>query len=348
MLKVLYISNIEVPYRTEYFNQLAKKVDLTVLYERKKSSNRDEKWSESVKSDYCIKYLKGLKILKEYTLDIRILKYAFNNYDSIIFGCFNSPSQIFAMQIMKLLKKKYILNLDGEYFFSGPGIKKRIKRFLIKGADKYLIAGEQASRNLRKLVKKEKVHTYHFSSLTNRDLEKNAKKINKNTNNKVLVVGQYYNYKGLDIALQCAKNDESIKYRFVGSGKRNKELLQQVETMKLTNVEIIPFLEKEKLFKEYQRCKCLLLPSRKECWGLVINEAASFGCPIIASNDSGAARDFVEKYWLAKDANTMHYKLLELDKKNYNKKRLLEITKRYSIENNVIETINCLKNLKDK
>ena len=37
------------------------------------------------------------------------------------------------------------------------------------------------------------------------------------------------------------------------------------------------------LYKEYQQCKCVLLPSKKECWGLVINEAASFGCPIIST-----------------------------------------------------------------
>ena len=32
--KVLYISNIQVPYRVRFFNLLAEKCDLTVLYER--------------------------------------------------------------------------------------------------------------------------------------------------------------------------------------------------------------------------------------------------------------------------------------------------------------------------
>ena len=35
--KILYISNIEVPYRVSFFNEFAKHCDLTVLYERKKS-----------------------------------------------------------------------------------------------------------------------------------------------------------------------------------------------------------------------------------------------------------------------------------------------------------------------
>ena len=43
--KILYISNIEVPYRVSFFNEFAKHCDLTVLYERKKSDNRDENWA---------------------------------------------------------------------------------------------------------------------------------------------------------------------------------------------------------------------------------------------------------------------------------------------------------------
>ena len=145
MKKVLYISNIEVPYRTEFFNQLSKSVDLTVLYERKKSANRDEKWTSSIKANYKIEYLEGIKVKNEYSFDLKILKYVFsNNYDKIIIGCYNSPSQILAILLMRLFRKKYILNLDGEYFLDGKSFKQKIKRFLIKGAQDYLIAGEKS------------------------------------------------------------------------------------------------------------------------------------------------------------------------------------------------------------
>ena len=299
MKKMLYISNIEVPYRTEYFNQLSDKIDLTVLYERKKSANRDKKWTESIQSKYLIKYLKGIKYKNEYSLDLRIIKYAFSRkYNYIIFGCYNSPSQIMAMLLMRLFRKKYILNLDGEYFFEGKGFKKKIKRFLIKGAHKYFIAGDYPKRNLSNYVSSNKVFSYHFSSLTNDELKDNRQHIHNNINNKVLVVGQFFDYKGLDVALECAKLDQNIKYRFVGSGKRSGLLEEKIKEMNLNNVEVIPFLQKEDLYKEYQECKCMLLPSRKECWGLVINEAASFGCPTISTNGSGAAVEFLESKWI--------------------------------------------------
>lgn len=41
----------------------------------------------------------------------------------------------------------------------------------------------------------------------------------------------------------------------------------------------------------------LILPTRQECWGLVVNEAASFGTAVISTNGSGAAVEFLfEKY----------------------------------------------------
>lgn len=37
MKKVLIITNIPSPYRVEFFNQLGKKCDLTVLFEKRQS-----------------------------------------------------------------------------------------------------------------------------------------------------------------------------------------------------------------------------------------------------------------------------------------------------------------------
>lgn len=348
MKKVLYISNIEVPYRTEFFNQLSKSVDLTVLYERKKSANRDEKWTSSIKANYKIEYLEGIKVKNEYSFDLKILKYVFsNNYDKIIIGCYNSPSQILAILLMRLFRKKYILNLDGEYFLDGKSFKQKIKRFLIKGAQDYLIAGEKSGENLSKYVSKEKIHPYYFSSLTEKEINENSKHINQNINNTILVVGQYFDYKGLDIALECAKLDQSIKYKFVGSGKRSNLLKEKAEELNLKNVEIIPFLNKEELYKEYQESMCLLLPSRRECWGLVINEAASFGCPIISTKECGAAIEFLDEEFLANtnDPNDL-YKRIDLFNKikdiDVFKRKLIEKSKKYTIEKSVEKTIDVI------
>ena len=43
-LKVLFITNIPSPYRVDFFNELGKMCDLTVLFERKDALDRDTKW----------------------------------------------------------------------------------------------------------------------------------------------------------------------------------------------------------------------------------------------------------------------------------------------------------------
>ena len=356
MKKVLYISNIEVPYRTEFFNQFSKKCDLTVLYERKKSSNRNEEWTKSKERRYNIRYLNGLKVKNENSFSLRIIKYIFSKHDAIIIGCYNSPVQMLAILLMKIFRKKYILNLDGEVFIEGKSLKTSVKKFFIRGAYKYLVAGEKSAESLGKIVKKEKIVPYYLSSLTEKELERNKEKGNNaKRNDTILVVGQYFDYKGLDIALKAASMNQNLKYKFVGMGNRTELFKQELDKMNLKNVELVPFLQKEDLEKEYITCKMLVLPSRQECWGLVVNEAASYGTPIISTYGSGAAVEFLGKRYekfLAKtnDPKDLLKKTEELNSienlKEYSE-YLIDKSKKYSIENNVKAHCDLLETRKE-
>ena len=84
----------------------------------------------------------------------------------------------------------------------------------------------------------------------------------------------------------------------------------------------------------------LVLPSRQECWGLVISEAASFGMPIVSTWGSGAAVEFLaDAYpqYLAKpgDSESLYQCIRTLmnstEKKAYSD-FLLEKSKKYTIE----------------
>lgn len=294
MKKVLYITNIEIPYRVQFFNELAEYCELTVLYERRKSINRDEKWTSSVRGNYRTEYLNGIHFSNENSLSFKIFKYVSGGYDVIIVGCVNSPIQILAMTWMKLMRIPYCLNLDGVIHLEGTSLKTQLKKLIMKGAYKYLVAGEAVVSSVRKIAKDSDIIPYYFSSLTENELETRRSTVGtSDRNNTVLVIGQYFDYKGLDIALQAARLDPSISYKFVGMGVRTELFRQELSVDEVHNVELIPFLQKDDLCIEYQRCGMLLLPSRKECWGLVINEAASFGMPIAATWGSGAAVEFM-------------------------------------------------------
>ena len=342
MKKVLYLTNIESPYRVRFFNELAKHCDLTVLYEREKSSNRNEEWSKSEQSNYRKKYLNGIIVKNESTFSFKILRELLHGYDHIIVGCYNSPVQMMAILVMRFLHIPYILNLDGEPFLNGKSIKSKVKRFFVRGADVYLVAGGKSAESLRTVVGNKSVIPYYFSSLSDEEIISNAERANEDRNDTILVVGQYFDYKGMDVALETAQLDKSLRYKFVGMGNRTELFLQDFDGEIPSNVEFIPFLQKTDLEREYQSCRMLVLPSRQECWGLVINEAASFGTPIVSTWGSGAAVEFMaDEYpqYLAQPGDTEDlYRCIQLlngvDKEAYSK-FLMEKTAAYTIERSV-------------
>ena len=240
---------------------------------------------------------------------------------------------------MKLLRKKYSINLDGEIFFDK---KSKFKILLLKKAKKYYVAGEKSAKKCGLILNTKNAYPYYFSSLKEEELRENKKNyIEHNKENYILIVGRYIKVKGLDIALNVAKMNNNIIFKFVGMGKEGaKNLQKKAIDMKVGNIEIIPFLEKKELDELYKNCRCLLMPSIQECWGLVINEAASFGTPIVATRGSGAAMEFLqEKYGIflaipnnAEDLNNKLNNLLNYNNLDEYKKYLIEKSQKYSIE----------------
>lgn len=344
MKKILYITNIQVPYRVRFFNQLSKECDLTVLYERSQPGNRDASWSHSIKENYTHYFLDGIKIGNESTFSLKIIRYLIDDYDEIVLGCYSTPVQMFANLFLRLIKKPFIMNFDGEIFADDKGFKTYMKKFFINGASKYLIAGEKAASSLRRIVDLKPIIPYYFSSLLKQELlehEKNSE--NQDREEFALVVGQYYPYKGLDVAVEAARKLPLLKFKFVGMGKRTQEFILGTHANEMKNVEIIPFLQKKELEEEYKKCKILILPTRQECWGLVINEAASFGTPVVSTNGSGAAVEFLfDKYpfLLAEPGNATN--LAEVIRAAWNMESgkqysqyLIDKSKKYNIEHSV-------------
>ena len=82
---------------------------------------------------------------------------------------------------------------------------------------------------------------------------------------------------------------------FVGAGPLADELKRRAADLKMTHA--ISFLGSKSLDEIavlYQTCTALVLPSHSEPWGLVINEALSYGCPVVVSSACGCVPDLVQ------------------------------------------------------
>ena len=350
--KVLYLSNIPVPYRVRFFNQLACYCNLTVLYERRESANRDKVWANSEASHYQVEYLDGTNVGRESAFSFKIVDYVRMEWDVVIVGCYNTKVQMMAILVMRLFRIPFVINIDGEPFIDNS-LKGKLKQYFLRGAKAYLIAGEKSADSLKAALGNNiVVQPYWFSSLSDDEQRNNSQTACERQENAVLVVGQYYDYKGMDVAYRAACLDMRVRYKFVGMGNRSELFRTDLGGTISNNVEVISFLQKEELEDEYKKCACLVLPSRQECWGLVVNEAASFGTPIVSTYGSGAAVEFIlDNYpqYLAKpgDAKSLYdciMECLQRDNTEYSD-FLKKKSATYSIERSVrmhAELINSL------
>jgi glycosyltransferase involved in cell wall biosynthesis len=79
----------------------------------------------------------------------------------------------------------------------------------------------------------------------------------------------------------------------VGDGEERGRLEALVRAQGLPNVRFAGFRNQSELPAFYDLCDLFVLPSEREPWGLVVNEAMNAGRPVVASDAVGAARDLV-------------------------------------------------------
>jgi glycosyltransferase involved in cell wall biosynthesis len=113
-----------------------------------------------------------------------------------------------------------------------------------------------------------------------------------------LYVGRLSCEKGLDTLLDAfarvwAQNKHSSLV-LIGSGSLHEKLVQQVRVLGLDQaVHFLGSKSGDELFKEYAKATVLVLPSTSEPWGLVVNEALSYGCPVIVSRRCGCVPELL-------------------------------------------------------
>jgi glycosyltransferase involved in cell wall biosynthesis len=79
-----------------------------------------------------------------------------------------------------------------------------------------------------------------------------------------------------------------------GDGPLRGEVEAEIRRSSVPDVGITGFLNQTAMPRAYAAADLLVLPSRAESWGLVVNEAMNFSLPIIVSDRVGCAPDLVQ------------------------------------------------------
>jgi glycosyltransferase involved in cell wall biosynthesis len=104
-----------------------------------------------------------------------------------------------------------------------------------------------------------------------------------------LYAGRLDPEKGLDVLLEAFR-DVPGELLLAGSGTEGERL----RALASERVRFLGALDRDALAPVYAAADAFVLPSRSEPWGMVLNEAAAAGLPLVATEGVGAAHDLIE------------------------------------------------------
>lgn len=363
-VKVLFLTNYPSPYRVDFFNELGKSVELTVLCtdEIEQQTHRDKKWFNTNYSNFLLHTLKSSKSIKGERICLEVISWIKKPFDYIILGGYSSPTAMLAIVYMNLRHIPFVYEADGGIVKNESFIKRRIKHYFLSSPAHYFSSGKTTTDYfLHYGAKADQIWEYPFTSLYKKDiLEKiptREEKIVMRTNlgiaedRVILGVGQFVYGKGFDILMKAAKElPQSIGIYIVG-GEPTEEYTELKSQLELKNIHFVGFQPKESLRNYYMAADLFVLPTRGDVWGLVVSEAMANALPVITTDQCVAGLEMVVENAngaivpvddIERLKTAIETILPQVLKNDRFQKKALEVAQKYTIENMVNEHLRRL------
>ena len=298
-IKVCFLTAIASKYKMEMWKHVAEELDVTILLKDMESTHRHDSFYDYEVGNAKLVYLKDdyKKMMNEYA----------KSHDILIDSIYSTKEGIYATKVFKKNHKKTILIADGGLAKKRNLIMDKIISYFMKQHDYYFSSSSVTDRYFKHYgVNQEKILHYELSSFTKEDIEHNKELASKKKELRKelglddsfmwISVGRPIPRKGFDILVQAfhksTHEDEMSCYIVGGSAEENVQAL--IDKYHIPNIHFIETLSKEDLSKYYAAADAFILPTRYDIWGLVINEAMSFGLPVITSDQCVAGMHFNE------------------------------------------------------
>lgn len=307
MKKVLFLTSYASPYRVQFFDELAKSAEVTVLLleSTKAQTHRDASWFVSGNGSAEFVQLGQRKTtVKGKTVCWDVLDWLKKPFDEIIVCGYSHPTCILAMVYLNFKRIPFAMEVDGGLVRQDSSPAFLFKHWLVTRPSRWYSTGAHTTQYLRYYgAKQEGIVEYPFSSLHASELctapafaeEKQAlrSKLDIPEEKVILTIGQFIRRKGFDVLLEAAKAlDNSVGLYFVG-GEPTEEYRQMAEQAGCA-VHFVGFRKPDILADYYRAADVYVMPTREDIWGLVINEAMAKGLPIVTTDRCVAGLELVK------------------------------------------------------
>ena len=182
-------------------------------------------------------------------------------------------------------------------------LKEWLKRQLLRGYSSALVAGSRSRNYIVQLgIEPEAIHQ-PWDVVDNRLIAQLAAQAESAAppadERPFLCVGRLIPEKNHALLLQAFTHYQlqggTRNLLLVGHGPLEEAIRSEcVKLPRPDSVKLIPFVELEQLACYYGQAHALVLPSRKDTWGLVVNEAMAAELPAIVSSACGCVDDLIE------------------------------------------------------
>lgn len=302
MKRVVFITNIPSPYRVDFFAYLQQnfaEYEIYIIFSGSGMENR--KWSVELEkiSRYVVLKSRTIIIRKRYDdryvfLPMGVEKELAAIRPDLVIAMEYNPTILRAVHWCQKKHIPFISWTDGTLWSErNIGKVQRLSRsYIIKRAAAF-VASSTASKEAQIAYGADPGKCY-LSYLTV-DIRKYLAKQHEYGSKRMLYVGSLIQRKGLDLLMPAlAQTDPGIRLLIAGEGPEREALERQIAELGLTGrVEFLGYVEGEPLRELYRTSDVFILPTREDCFGLVILEAMCASLPVISSKYADGARDLI-------------------------------------------------------
>lgn len=334
-MKICIVFNHPAPYKVRLFNELAKKHDIFVVFERKASSGRAKNfYNEEIHFPHI--FLKGINVGEENFISNGIKTHLKQNkYDLIIMNGYSTFAEIKAIKYMIKNHIPYSIYVNGGFIHKERTWKKKLKTNLISNAQFYFAPSVEAKKYLTYYgAKEENIYLYTYSTIYENEIltkpllhdEKVAlrKKLDLPTKNIFICVSRFLESKNLTnliyFFIDYMPKDNNLI--LLGGGPLMYRYLQIIRKEKAKNIFIFNHLDRNVVFDYLKASDIFLFPTLEDVYGHVVNEAMANGVPVISSDRALASLKLIKNgyngyIYTSGDKNQLLDDIKTIHKKNH-------------------------------
>ena len=311
MKKILIFHPYLAPYRIDLYNELSKTLTVNVLLtggDKELATLAYDLQTVNQQADFSYRYFSKGLIIGRHLISTIYYKVIKSFKPDIVLAHELGINTLFAIVLKPVYRYKLFVTIDDSMNMvkAYRGFRKLLRRFVISHANGLVVVNPQVKTFLTEKFRKQSCR-YHYLPIIQDErilsdklhdalpLSQHIFKQYTFRGKKVIIfIGRFIEAKAphllLKVFSELYENNRDLRLVFIGAGILEEKLREYTSSHNLN--EMVFFtgrLTGKELYAWYNLGQVLVLPSRHEPFGAVINEALIAGCKVVASDSVGAS-----------------------------------------------------------